>query len=228
MPRAQDHKNEALTREDRRQRRLLRRERQRQDNIGRAAKMHAARLQMERAGQGQSVPALKASAYVGCSGWFYWKWRGSFYPDDLPTGQWFRRYLLHLISVAALGALGGYWLMQPRVIANLGLAVYKPPPATRLIPLPRKSDAPELVDLTPTPSDGADAKLDSPPVTTSKATVQTSPKPTAKRSKPKLQHDNAASAYAYAGSWGYRERRSYPDWSDRRWSSWGGGRNASW
>jgi hypothetical protein len=70
MPRAQDHKNEALTREDRRQRRLLRRERQRQDNIGRAAKMHAARLQMERAGQGQSVPALKASAYVGCSGWF--------------------------------------------------------------------------------------------------------------------------------------------------------------
>jgi hypothetical protein len=40
------------------------------DNIGRAAKMHAARLQMERAGQGQSVPALKASAYVGCSGWF--------------------------------------------------------------------------------------------------------------------------------------------------------------
>jgi len=147
------------------------------------------------------------------------------------TGPAIGRYCVHrhlLDLLPALGALGGYWLMQPRMIANLGLAVYKPPPATRLIPLPRKSDAPELVDLTPTPSDGADAKLDSPPVTTSKATVQTSPKPTAKRSKPKLQHDNAASAYAYAGSWGYRERRSYPDGTDRRWSSWGGGRNTSW
>jgi hypothetical protein len=82
--------------------------------------------------------------------------------------------LTFYISVAALGASGGYWLMQPRVIENLGLAVYKPPPATRLIPLPRKSDAPELVDLTPTPSDGADAKLDSPPVTTSKATADQS------------------------------------------------------
>jgi uncharacterized protein YecE (DUF72 family) len=29
----------------------------------------------------------------------YWKWRGSFYPDDLPTGQWFRRYERHLRTV---------------------------------------------------------------------------------------------------------------------------------
>jgi uncharacterized protein YecE (DUF72 family) len=70
MPPAQDNKNEALAREERRQRRLLRREKQRADNIGRAAKMHAARLEMERAGQGQSVPALKASAYVGWA-WVY-------------------------------------------------------------------------------------------------------------------------------------------------------------
>ena len=90
MPRAQNSKRKQLTREERRERRLLRREKQRKDNIGRAAKMHAARLQMETEGQGKSAAGLKASTYVGCSGWFYWKWRESFYPDDLPTGQWFR------------------------------------------------------------------------------------------------------------------------------------------
>ena len=47
MPRAKSKRKE-LTREERRERRLLRREKQRKDNIGRAAKMHAARLQMER------------------------------------------------------------------------------------------------------------------------------------------------------------------------------------
>jgi uncharacterized protein YecE (DUF72 family) len=26
------------------------------------------------------------------SGWFYWKWRGMFYPEDLPTGEWFKHY----------------------------------------------------------------------------------------------------------------------------------------
>ncbi len=30
--------------------------------------------------------------YVGCSGWFYWKWRGLFYPADLPTDKWFSHY----------------------------------------------------------------------------------------------------------------------------------------
>jgi uncharacterized protein YecE (DUF72 family) len=29
---------------------------------------------------------------VGCSGWFYWHWRGSFYPEDLPTNKWFAYY----------------------------------------------------------------------------------------------------------------------------------------
>jgi uncharacterized protein YecE (DUF72 family) len=35
---------------------------------------------------------LSSSAYVGCSGWFYWKWRGPFYPADLPTSGWFDHY----------------------------------------------------------------------------------------------------------------------------------------
>ncbi|RVD58080.1 DUF72 domain-containing protein, partial [Mesorhizobium sp. M7A.F.Ca.ET.027.03.2.1] len=35
---------------------------------------------------------LANSAYVGCSGWFYWKWRGNFYPVEMPTSEWFNRY----------------------------------------------------------------------------------------------------------------------------------------
>jgi uncharacterized protein YecE (DUF72 family) len=92
MPLAQKRKWKALTREERRERRLLRREKQRKDNIGRAAKMHADRLRMKSDEPDKPVAGLKASAYVGCSGWFYWKWRGLFYPQDLPTGQWFHHY----------------------------------------------------------------------------------------------------------------------------------------
>ena len=92
MPRAQKRKRKELTREERRERRLLRREKQRKDNIGRAAKMHADRLRMKSDEPDKPAAGLKASAYVGCSGWFYWKWRGLFYPDDLPTGQWFHHY----------------------------------------------------------------------------------------------------------------------------------------
>ncbi len=29
---------------------------------------------------------------IGCSGWFYWHWKGVFYPDHLTTAQWFRHY----------------------------------------------------------------------------------------------------------------------------------------
>ena len=38
-------------------------------------------------------------------------------------------------------------LSQPTVYSNPGAAVYTPPAGTRLLPLPRTSDAPELADL---------------------------------------------------------------------------------
>jgi hypothetical protein len=40
-----------------------------------------------------------------------------------------------------------YSLTRPTIYANPGLAAYTPPPATRLVPLARKSDAPEFIDL---------------------------------------------------------------------------------
>ena len=30
--------------------------------------------------------------HLGCSGWYYWRWKGSFYPADLPTKDWFKHY----------------------------------------------------------------------------------------------------------------------------------------
>jgi uncharacterized protein YecE (DUF72 family) len=92
-----------LTKEERRARREAKREKQRAANLGRAAKMHAARLAWE----GNSRPAaarartnLRAQKlYVGCSGWFYWHWRGPFYPGDFSTSAWFDYYADRFNSV---------------------------------------------------------------------------------------------------------------------------------
>ena len=82
-----------LTLEERRERRRLRREKQREDNVKRAAKMHAARLKID-ARTAAPRPALKESVHVGCSGWRYWKWRDSFYAG-VPQNDWFGHYLKH-------------------------------------------------------------------------------------------------------------------------------------
>src|SRR4030095_12381577 len=84
----------SLTKEERRLRRAARREKQRQANIGRARKMHLARVENERSGNPQplAIRDEKSRLYVGCSGWFYWHWRGTFYPADLPTSRWFTHY----------------------------------------------------------------------------------------------------------------------------------------
>ena len=99
--RAQEEKRKVLTREEWLARRLQRRERQRAENVVRAAKMRAARLQAESdvTEVQHDAARLKATAYVGCSGWFYWKWRGIFYPKDLPTGEWFHYYAKSLDTV---------------------------------------------------------------------------------------------------------------------------------
>ena len=84
-----------LTKEERRLRRAARREKQRQANIGRARKMHLARVESEKNGQPHPPAAQdekRRQFYVGCSGWFYWHWRGAFYPADLPTSRWFAHY----------------------------------------------------------------------------------------------------------------------------------------
>jgi hypothetical protein len=56
------------------------------------------------------------------------------------------------IVSAITAVVGCFWflifdLSQPTVYPNPGMAAYTPPPGTRLLPLPRTSDAPELADL---------------------------------------------------------------------------------
>jgi uncharacterized protein YecE (DUF72 family) len=84
-----------LTKEEWLAKRQARREKQRSENVGRAAKMHTARLAWEKENETADLkPASKKlEVHVGCSGWFYWDWRGAFYPADLPTNKWFARYV---------------------------------------------------------------------------------------------------------------------------------------
>lgn len=84
-----------LTKEERRVRRAARRDKQRHANIARAQKMHLVRIQSEKAGERRPLTVTEKDARrinVGCSGWFYWHWRGDFYPRDLPTNGWFAHY----------------------------------------------------------------------------------------------------------------------------------------
>jgi uncharacterized protein YecE (DUF72 family) len=37
--------------------------------------------------------------YLGCSGWFYWHWKGKFYPNELPQSKWFQYYAQHFNTV---------------------------------------------------------------------------------------------------------------------------------
>lgn len=81
-----------LSKEERREKRAARREKQRENNVLRAAKMHQLRLGSPSA-LSQSLPKSKSTKYhIGCSGWFYWHWRNSFYPQDMPTKEWFSHY----------------------------------------------------------------------------------------------------------------------------------------
>ena len=54
-------------------------------------------------------------------------------------------YLIGYLAFMAGIFLFLYWLLQPVKIVNAGQSAYIPPPQTRLIPLPRKMDAPALV-----------------------------------------------------------------------------------
>src|SRR5215212_1038672 len=63
--------------------------------------------------------------------------------DSLPI---LNAFVVTLGLTAALFLLL-YLLLQPKVFENPGLAAYQPPPATRLEPLPRASDAPQMAEL---------------------------------------------------------------------------------
>jgi uncharacterized protein YecE (DUF72 family) len=83
-----------------RTRREQRRAKQRAGNVLRAKKMHDARIEYERE-HAPSLPNVPVphgdhkappQVFVGCSGWYYWHWRDSFYPPGEPSSRWFSHY----------------------------------------------------------------------------------------------------------------------------------------
>jgi uncharacterized protein YecE (DUF72 family) len=84
----------------RRARREERREKQRAQNVVRARAMHLARLEYEEAhperawhARAAAVPAQSGlQTHIGCSGWYYWHWRETFYPEGHPGSRWFDYY----------------------------------------------------------------------------------------------------------------------------------------
>jgi uncharacterized protein YecE (DUF72 family) len=84
-----------LTKEEWKARREEKRAKQREASIGRAQKMHEARLAHQSALPFKAYSAEKTEPpayYVGCSGWYYWHWSGVFYPKALPRSDWFHHY----------------------------------------------------------------------------------------------------------------------------------------
>lgn len=77
--------------EARRARRALRRQKQRDENEERAAKMHDLRMGAKQASFSGALPAV-SNMQIGCSGWYYWHWNGRFYPSNLSRSQWFAHY----------------------------------------------------------------------------------------------------------------------------------------
>lgn len=70
-----------------------RRQKQRDANVGRAEKMHQVRLTARDREKGSgTLPSLSGRTFIGCSGWYYWHWKGHFYPADTPSNEMFNIY----------------------------------------------------------------------------------------------------------------------------------------
>jgi uncharacterized protein YecE (DUF72 family) len=94
------------TKLERRAKREARREKERAANLGRAEKMHAARVACGLRSQSTSPrksafqkQSTSSRFHVGCSGWFYWHWRELFYPAETPTREWFDHYAAQFRTV---------------------------------------------------------------------------------------------------------------------------------
>lgn len=86
-----------LTPEEKRAKKAERRAKQRAANAMRAEKMHRARLADSDTGKPPSDRLPKLN--IACSGWFYWDWKGLFYPSQMPTSDWFAHYAGHFPTV---------------------------------------------------------------------------------------------------------------------------------
>ena len=120
-----------------------------------------------------------------------------------------------LILTALAGALvfGGSWLLRPTVVPNPGMAAYKPPVGTFLIPPPHKMDAPQLAELPPVVAEPAPAE---PTVAKVAEQKPVAAKANASRKRAKIRPPRDE----------YDPGRTY---ADSRWGNpWGGGAGSAW
>ena len=125
-------------------------------------------------------------------------------------------YLSAAAGLAAAFFFLLYWLMQPSVVPNPGMAAHFAPPATRLEPLPRKMDAPELAEE-PGRSYAAASTADT---SATKSKAENRPKearaPIRKRPRTVVRREYQGLVYGYAqeGNGGYRQEWSggYRPW----------------
>ena len=133
----------------------------------------------------------------------------------LPSDDW-AAPLLGVSSAILAGAAGLFalifFLCQPAVSPNPGVAAYTPPPATRLVPLPRISDAPELAELPAEAPSGlaalAQARADDPP-------AKPPPRPVA-RKRPRVEpveREQRNIGFAQPWNFGYRGPGNEHAWS---------------
>jgi len=103
-----------------------------------------------------------------------------------------------------------YSLTQPTVYANPGLAAYTAPPGTRLIPLFRKSDAPELVDLPEAPHSALSAFAQA---QTDENQAKADIRPPARKRAPRVdRRDYEQRKLDNAQQWDH----GYRDWNNKR------------
>jgi hypothetical protein len=57
--------------------------------------MHRLRLADPQAPADPVEDQMAGDVHIGCSGWYYWHWKGKFYPADVPSGQYFSLYQDH-------------------------------------------------------------------------------------------------------------------------------------
>lgn len=93
-----------------------------------------------------------------------------------------------------------FWLMQPRMIPNPGMAAHFAPAATRLEPLPRKRDAPALVEVPELSRPVAFAQEDLNKVREERPNKDVRA-PVRKRSRTVVRREYQEPAHGYAQQW---------------------------
>ena len=146
-------------------------------------------------------------------------------PDPRDSSQSLLGYLLGIAVVFVGAATLAYSLMKPVVVPNPGLAAYKSPPATRLVPLPPTTDGSELALLDDSFAESRAAPFEPPkmaavaePPKAPRANSARKPDRSAARPRASTRSQLAARrgqeqpAFAFAQDWNGRSRQPQPAW----------------